>query len=615
MTRTRSRPRPSATPGRSVPRPPRPWQRPAIVAVALVVVGIHVAAIAAMRTIAHDDAISYLAATGHEGAYADVLDDGDGLTTQWVAAHEWKRFVQVEDRLIFARIRRDLVDHDIHPPLYFWLLHLVVAAAGVHIGTGPALNLVLHLLTAIALWRLARRVFVDPLPAASAVLLWGLSPAVVNTGLATRPYTLMTLAAVLLMLLAVDIAEPAAPLTPARLSGIAVVTAGGLASQFQFGVVVVAVGAWVAIRRIVGAPGDASRGRAAHAVAAVAGAMAAGAVAAAVIAGDITELIARQREQTEPLTWAEFVLRVPRVPAALAEFAWHDPQGPFAVLVGVLLCLAGIAAAVLLRWTSRPQTPASAFDPRNGLGRAARDYDVGLRPAAALGVVWCFGAVAAGILGAYLAGVSPRFAVEPRYLAPVWPFAALTLVTLWVTATRWYRPRQDSPLRRALAIAIGVALVIGMVASVAPLLRRPDSDPSAVVASAGAVVTDNVARGVLPRVVWHLPDDMPVRAASPDSLAAAADAFDPPAGGPTLYVSVTGYEVVGPARARVLRAADRHGCVTPLDGSVWGIGDFFLVRPRTAADGAGAGEGCRRVETMIEHRTTARTPAANPSSQ
>ena len=572
-----------AVSGSPVTAPQRRWW-PWTVVAAVAVLALHVAAVAAMRTVAHDDAISYLAATGHQGAYAEALADPDGPTTRWVPASEWKSYFQVDDRLVFSRIRADLGQHDIHPPLYFWLLHLVVLAFGVHVGTGPAANLVLHVITAVLLWHLARRVFVRGPPAAAAVLLWAVSPAVISTGLATRPYTLMTLATVVLVLLALRAAEPGPPgdyMRPstAVLLGIAAVSAAGLASQFQFGVVLAVVGAWVALRRLGfgglgGGPGEARTGRASvararqaiGAVATVAAAMVAGALVAAAITGDVAAMVERQRDQAETLTSAEFALRVPRVPTALAEFVWLDPPAVAGLVIGVALAVAGLAAAFLLLRASH----------RGEL--AVR----GIRPVAALAAVWCFLALAVGILGVYLAGVSPRFAVEPRYLAPVWPFAAVTLVVLWQVVSPPPPRRRDvatgwAGVAAVSASVLGVAVIVMMLGTVRPLVTPSPDDPSSVIADVDRVVTDNIARGVLPRIVWHLPDDMPVRADSPSDLARESELFSAPEE-TVLYISVPGYEVDAEGRDRVLRAARDHGTVTQVRGSVWGIGQFFMVR-------------------------------------
>ena len=113
-------------------------------------------------------------------------------------------YVTVDDgeRLDFGSVYYNQV-RDVHPPLYYWLFHLVSALTP-HVfskWTGLGLDLVLYLLTLLALYRLVLRSF-DSRPAAvAAVLLYGLSGLGLSTMLMIRMYVLMTLLTVLLALL------------------------------------------------------------------------------------------------------------------------------------------------------------------------------------------------------------------------------------------------------------------------------------------------------------------------------------------------------------------------------------------------------------------------------
>lgn len=92
--------------------------------------------------------------------------------------------------------------NDVHPPLYYWLFHLASCLTpGVFSKwTGLALDLILYLLTLLALYRLVLRLFSSPACAAAAVLLYGLSGLGLSTMLMIRMYVLMTLFTVLLAL-------------------------------------------------------------------------------------------------------------------------------------------------------------------------------------------------------------------------------------------------------------------------------------------------------------------------------------------------------------------------------------------------------------------------------
>jgi hypothetical protein len=92
--------------------------------------------------------------------------------------------------------------NDVHPPLYYWLFHLVSCLTpGVFSKwTGLILDLILYLLTLLALYRLVLRLFGSPVNAAAAMLLYGLSGLGLSTMLLIRMYALMSLFTVLLAL-------------------------------------------------------------------------------------------------------------------------------------------------------------------------------------------------------------------------------------------------------------------------------------------------------------------------------------------------------------------------------------------------------------------------------
>lgn len=120
-----------------------------------------VAGLAAKSTITHDEAISYICVTGHLGEYHRTLDAGASPYGEWVPASRWKRFWTLEAPFCFDRISAGLARYDVHPPLYFWLLHLWALVVGIHAWSGPLLNLLIDLTTALLLYRLARHVFAE----------------------------------------------------------------------------------------------------------------------------------------------------------------------------------------------------------------------------------------------------------------------------------------------------------------------------------------------------------------------------------------------------------------------------------------------------------------------
>ncbi len=92
--------------------------------------------------------------------------------------------------------------HDVHPPLYYWLFHLASCLTpGVFSKwTGLGLDLVLYLLTLLALYRLTLYLFGSRENAVAAVILYGLCGLGLSTMLMIRMYALLTLFTVLLAL-------------------------------------------------------------------------------------------------------------------------------------------------------------------------------------------------------------------------------------------------------------------------------------------------------------------------------------------------------------------------------------------------------------------------------
>jgi len=122
-------------------------------------IGLRINAISRKSTLSHDESISYLSATGHQGEYSFITSKKIKPYGQWSSASEWKRFILPEKRFCFNKIGSDLARYDIHPPLYFWMLHLWSLLFGVHLWTGPSLNLLFVLVTTFFLFSLAKFIF------------------------------------------------------------------------------------------------------------------------------------------------------------------------------------------------------------------------------------------------------------------------------------------------------------------------------------------------------------------------------------------------------------------------------------------------------------------------
>ena len=87
---------------------------------------------------------------------------------------------------------------DVHPPLYYWLLHFWIAFAGPSEAGARLLSAILSTLTILALYRLAARLF-EPRVGLAAAALLAVSPFHIAAAQEARMYALLALLGVLSM--------------------------------------------------------------------------------------------------------------------------------------------------------------------------------------------------------------------------------------------------------------------------------------------------------------------------------------------------------------------------------------------------------------------------------
>ncbi len=136
----------------------------------------------------HDEVIALMSATCHQGDYERARLD---LANRWVSAPEWKSLLTTRRVACFGLIRDDLVEYDIHPPLYFWLLHVAGLFTGFDATTGARLNIVIHAIALAALMVLTRTLTGSRLSAIAAALLWSFSIVALETTFTARQYELL----------------------------------------------------------------------------------------------------------------------------------------------------------------------------------------------------------------------------------------------------------------------------------------------------------------------------------------------------------------------------------------------------------------------------------------
>jgi uncharacterized membrane protein len=511
--------------------------------------------IALKRQLYHDEAITYLAAAGHEEAYATLTHGAYG--DHWTAAARYQDLLKPDSVFSFGRIARDLDHTDNHPPLYFWVLHIWLVIFGLRIWSGLALNLIIALGTSLALFGLARRVLGDPLEASLVSLIWVVSPPVVETSLMARHYDLFALVTVLFVWALVVFSQPTRRLRWRDMAILAAITAAGAATHYHFALVLVAGGIFAVIRL------------ARHAqrlLLQLAGAVAVGLLLFVAMDPQFYLSITRQRaQQTHTPTLAATESRARTVwPRLEVFFATNKPWA--------LRWRADVAAA--LRHADR-----SALSPRALLAllvgaalapvvfvsRWRRQLLRHLRHVNRRGIfILSFLVVIAGeTVALYVTFQSPGYAMVARYLAAVWPFMAFVPILLG----RLFG-------RAGVIIVLIYCLAIVLPAGQEQVLlhKLPGPNPAPVLASARAVVITTLGRGDLPRITWFIPGTTPVFAASPRQLVQEPDRWQGRLQ-PGDIVVLCGSSSSGDQRelGAFVALLSRRFAVTYVPGGVWGV--------------------------------------------
>jgi hypothetical protein len=555
---------------------------------------LRVALIAGKRTINHDEAISYLCAAGKQGLYRSLASAEQPPFGVWVPAAEIKQFLQPEKRFCLRQISRDLADTDIHPPLYFWLLHLWCLALGVDLWTGPALNILIAVATVPLLFGLARFVLRDDLAAAGVAATWALSPAAIETCFEARHYDLLALVTVGFAWALLRCASPGRPLGARHLILLGLMTAAGTLTHYHFPLIVVAGAGLAGVR--------ASRPRAGcphspgstggqlvfrrplcerRRLALICASIAVGGALFLAVHPRFWQSLLQAREQTQPFELSAVVPRLESTVLCYSTFFVSTRHNAWIVHKYLPLVAAGLILGVIASCprARRPHSPGAGIpargrDARTPLERASQPDagDEGARPAVML---YFLLAMAVSNAGLYVVGLSPKHAMGAMYLAMVWPFLAFLPVVVL---------RELGRLRVPLLLlwCCGMAASGGI--SVDRLMSRWRAlpDPGPVLQAAPAVLVDNLARGVLPCVAWHVPDDRLMLAGSQTYLLNHRDAWlsRMQAGG--VYVSEESYGNSEAARAQLRRLLSRQTRLRPVTKGIFGLGQVDVVEPAPA---------------------------------
>ena len=535
---------------------PRGAGHPAMPALALIVVallgGIALRGTQALakRTLLHDEARSYLTAAGNDGRYSALAQARQPAYPfgAWAPAAEWKAFFRVSKPFAFQQIARDLAAHDLHPPLYFWLLHLWSLAVGIHIWTGPLLNLLIAGLTTGALFGLASGLLGNRFQAGVVAALWALSPGAIAASFEARPYDLLALITALFVWRVVELIRGRRRMGW-RAAALALTTGCGLLTHYQFVIAIVAAGPliiWAGWRR----------GRR-HVAVGLAALLAGGWLFLLLFPGCIGQLRGGSLDlPIQPL--ADVAGRARVTWASLLSFAvpwepWNvgGPAGA-AWLVALTLLLAGLGGLALW-WGQRG-------------GRRVHPVPAGR----GLVLYFCLALAGAPAL-LYLLSVNPPHAMGSKYLSMAWPLAAFLPVLLVDALGR-------DLLYVVLVVLMAAAGVLGVWRTIRQEMGYPDT--SAILAQADRLLCDSVAKSVAPRVFWHAGDDTPIFCAAQSYLLRHPEEWIGRLDN-ALYVSDLRFGGSPERRESILQLiAGRYAAIQRIEGGIFGGQEVFEIYER-----------------------------------
>lgn len=442
----------------------------------------------------HDESIAWLCAAAAESRFANELPD---LVDHPVPAASFHSFLQRPASFAFGTVARDLALTDIHPPLFFWGLHVQHVLVGLTPQNQSAINLALALVTLGLVYRLGRRFSGSHAVGMVCAAVWFLSPAVIGIEFQTRHYPLFAV----LVLLSLELSDRliAGDRSPSIVTAFCLVCAAGMLTHYFFVITMVPGSLMMLAKHRLGLQSRLYFGAVIVALALFLLCfpaffdflrMKAVVRGGADVAGGLAKAIPGRLKLLAVGAAEYFTLRRSLIP----------------VYAIALLAVIGSAGIRFVRSRSS-----------ESLGAVRRSLD---EPTIRYAVDLAWFILFTTML--YISGISPAHAFRGQYLAYIWPLASVFLVMV---------VREVVPLRVA-----GVCLVLHLLQSIAswPGLVDQSFDLKPAVPQAwtkacdwsGTVVTNDVRRGFLLRNLIDLRPDLPVVALSDGAAIGTVTADD-----------------------------------------------------------------------------------------
>lgn len=136
-----------------------------------------------------DETISYLCAAGNQESYQQVINKTSAYGTIMPNTF-WQSYFLTQPNAI-KNIAPDLVKTDLHPPLFFWLLHYCSLITNMPFKSGLLLNMLLHIAGLLILKSITKQLKLNPIASNFVLMMWVFSPAIISVGFWARQYELL----------------------------------------------------------------------------------------------------------------------------------------------------------------------------------------------------------------------------------------------------------------------------------------------------------------------------------------------------------------------------------------------------------------------------------------
>ena len=485
------------------------------------VVFLQIVSIVNKGMITDDEGVSYIAATGHQGNYENLSIKG-----KWVDITEWKRLWKPDKTFCLSTISKHLAQYDIHPPLYFWFLHIWVLLTSTSIWSGSFLNLIFFAGIFFCLITAGMKILNSFRLSLGMAFIWGVSPAVMEYIKESRPYALLALFTVIFLILLLKLMQEENKIKIIRFIAIAFIAAAGTLTHYYFALIIAAAalvlvakcyysGKWELFIKYV----------------------------LSIISSIIIFIAAhpyfylsfvRQQEQAKDFVAADLLHRITLSVKAFNTYYFPGIfSKPGFALTVLLICLLVVF-----------------FFINPGLKVKLKQQLTYLQKV----VLFLFTFLALTFVGLYLAFISPAHAMTAKYLSMIHIFIVLSSFIILLQ----FNLKIQKVLFVLLCLwqfSMGAYFIQKEHKNYAAFKERPVGE----LADTRNLIVDMDERTIVPSILWYFPDHVRVFIANQDSLLARPGEWKSQLGNEFIYISDLRFTNTVEKRQRIIEEMENSG--------------------------------------------------------